>query len=183
MEEPYLGEIMMFGGDYAPPGWMVCDGTELEIAKNEALFSILKTTYGGDGTTTFALPDLRGRAPASASEWLYPQFTLGAQLGEESVALGLAELPYHDHTVQCSGEIATEPSPAGNFFASEGSYIGSTSTSMSYEMVQSTGGGLPHTNMQPSLVITFLIAVEGVFPPTPPGDSSPETPTGKEQSK
>src|SRR3982074_2271115 len=113
MGEPYVGEIRMFGGNFAPAGWMFCEGQLLPISENETLFNVIGTTYGGDGQTTFALPDLRGRIPLHQGNG----FTLAQQGGEESVTLNVNQIPQHSHPVFCTGAVGTQTSPAGNYFA------------------------------------------------------------------
>lgn len=157
--DPYIGQIIMVGFTYAPPGWAMCDGQLLPIFQNTALFSLLGTTYGGDGRTTFAVPDLRGKFPLHASVMRY----LGSTGGQETVTLQTQQLPSHGHTLQAAVDQTTDR-PAGAAPARGGSYgppAGGT------QMVQSgpTGGNQPHENMPPYLALNFMIALEGIFPP------------------
>lgn len=165
MFEPYLGEIRMFAGDYAPRGWMLCDGRLLSTEEYNALFAVLGTTYGGDGSTAFRLPDLRGRIPAHHSTKL----PLGRQGGTETVVLTADELPAHSHEVQVSSEPGSTANPSEMFIAANDYKNFSTTAnqspiSMSPDAIEYEGGNQPHDNMMPSLTITFIIAVNGVFP-------------------
>ena len=164
MSEPFLGEIIMFGGNFAPNGWAVCDGQLLSISSNPTLFSILGTAFGGDGRTTFGLPDLRGRVP------VHPATTgLGVKGGAETVTLNASQLPVHTHSVQAASAAATSGDPTGNVLAQF-----STATNVSGDptnlvatdpaAVANTGGGQSHTNLQPFLAVSFIIALSGLFP-------------------
>ncbi|MDQ3898292.1 MAG: tail fiber protein [Actinomycetota bacterium] len=166
MSEPFLGEIMMFAGNFAPRGWAMCNGQILPIAQNTALFSILGTTYGGNGQTTFALPDLRGRVPMHFGQGPgLSARTLGEQGGEESVTLIQAQLPQHSHTANATSADATSSKPDGAVPASGGAYApASDGTTMSPGFITGGGGNQPHDNMQPYLAINFVIALEGIFP-------------------
>jgi microcystin-dependent protein len=163
MGTPYLGEIKLFAGTYAPQGWATCDGQTLPISDYSALFSLLGTTYGGDGQTTFNLPDLRGRVPLHLGNG-YIQGGLG---GTETVSLTAAQLPAHTHTLVATGT-PNGKIPTGNVLAKsdgESPYLQSgTPVAMQANAISSTGGSLPHDNLQPFLVITFIIALEGVYP-------------------
>src|SRR6478609_2582952 len=171
---PFLGEIVMFGGDFPPKGWALCQGQSLSIAQNTALFSLLGTTYGGNGTTTFALPDLRGRAPIHLGQGPGLSNRVIGQLGgAEAVTLTLSQLPAHVHTsigtAPASGQPATETDPAGHVFAvpADGSSAYATSSNAQLGGVEtsgSSGGSQPHENLQPYLCVNFIIATEGVFP-------------------
>lgn len=167
--EPYIGEISMFGGNFAPRGWALCDGQLLAIAQNTALFSLLGTTYGGNGTTTFALPDLRGRAPVHAGQGpgLSP-LPLGAAAGQATVSLTAANLPPHAHAVTppVTNTPRTTNRPAGASPARGGAYSSASpaETGASFTTA-STGGGQPVNNMQPYLAVNFIIALVGIFPP------------------
>lgn len=172
MSTPYLGQILMSGFNFAPKGYALCEGQLLPINQNQALFSILGTTYGGNGTTNFALPDLRGSTPIHAGDTPGGSTRrLGERGGEVNHTLALGELPSHSHSFNTSGTAATLqradnsiPSvvAAGtvNMFAASG-----TPQVMAPGMISSVGGGQPHNNMQPSLVIYFSIALQGIFPP------------------
>jgi microcystin-dependent protein len=162
MAEPYMSEIRMFSSNFAPKGWALCDGQLLPINQNQALFSLLGTTYGGNGQTNFALPDLRGRVPMHMGAG----FTLGEVSGTETVTLQMSEMPAHTHLVAASGADATLNSPAGNVFAvSPGNvYENSGGTPLMAPTITNTGGSQPHENRQPLLAITFCIALQGIFP-------------------
>lgn len=164
MSEPFLGEIRPFGFGFTPKGWASCDGQLLLIAQNSALFSLLGTMYGGDGRTTFGLPDLRGRAGMHVNR----THTQGERGGEEGVALTAAQIPLHSHTANCSNVLGTQTSPAGKFWAqdSDGNVVFSSAggATMAAAAVGNAGGGQPHPNMQPYLVVNYCIAVQGIFP-------------------
>jgi microcystin-dependent protein len=158
----------MFAGNFAPRGWALCDGQLLAISQNDALFSLFGTNYGGDGRTTFGLPDLRGRVPLhmGSGPGLSPR-TIGAKSGSESVTLVTTQLPSHTHPLQGSTDSATTPDPSGNVFArSSGDAYGSefSASNMSPAAVGNSGGSQAHSNMQPWLAINFILALVGVFP-------------------
>ena len=170
MATPYLGEIRMFGFDFPPRGWAVCAGQLLAISQNQALFSLLGTTYGGNGQTTFALPDLRGRAPIHAGNG--PGLVarvLGERSGEEQHTLITSELPQHAHLAQVAGA-PTTGTPAGDVVlaAPAGSRLFRSGTAPSATLAAASvglsGGGQPHPNMQPYAVMNISIALQGVFP-------------------
>ncbi len=166
MAETYIGEIRMFAGNFAIFGWALCDGQLLPIAQNTALFSVIGTFYGGNGTSTFALPDLRGRAPIhqGSGTGLSP-YVVGENGGVENVTLLDAEMPIHSHGVNAASAARTSSSPAGGVPAGGGYYTGaSDGTEMSPAMIGQAGGNVPHTNLQPFLAVTFLIALVGSFP-------------------
>lgn len=170
MAEPFIGSIVLFCGNFAPRGWATCDGQLLSIAQNTALFSILGTTFGGDGRTTFALPDLRGRVP------LHPgsgpglsTYILGESTGTESVTLLVSQMPAHNHTVAapCSDGAPSTPSPVGAVAANQDQtpfYAASGTAAMAPATSSVAGGSQPHENRQPLLAINFIIALEGIFP-------------------
>ena len=163
MSEPFLGQISMTGFNFPPRGWALCDGQLLSIAQNTALFSILGTTYGGNGQTTFALPDLRGRVPAHVG----PGLLLGELGGVEDVTLTVAQLPPHSH-LQGTGNQATETSPNGAALASKPrrgvNVYAAGGAPVVLNGSQPTGGSQPHPNMQPFQTVNFIIALEGIFP-------------------
>lgn len=165
MPEPYLGEIRRFGFDFAPAGWAKCDGQLLQINDYQALFSLLGTNYGGDGETTFGLPDLRGRV---ATHWTSGS-PLGRKGGEATHVLTAAEMPPHDHVLRASSAPGTETTAAGNRLASSvgaNAYAVATNpVTMAPGALANAGGGQSHENRQPYLVINFCIALTGVFPP------------------
>lgn len=173
MSEPYLGEIAMFGGNFAPRGWAFCDGQLLPISSYTALFSILGTTYGGDGRTTFALPDLRGRAPLHQGNGsgLTPK-SLGERGGEEMVSISAANLPSHSHTLPVSDETGDTDTPSASSYLADASQVSGrdahsfsgTSNSAMGNLTTHPGGSLPHNNMQPFTTINYIIALQGLFP-------------------
>jgi microcystin-dependent protein len=171
--EVYIGTILMFAGTFAPMGWAICDGRLLAIAQNQALFAILGTTYGGDGRTTFALPDLRGRVPVGVGQGpgLSP-YTQGEQYGTEAVTLIQNQIPTHAHTfsVPCSTSGPDTGSPQNAVCANldpNANYASAATpgATMQGGMSGATGGSLPHDNRQPSLCINYIIALQGIFPP------------------
>lgn len=166
MSEPFFGEIRMCAFNFPPKGWATCDGQLLAISQNQALFSLLGTTYGGNGQTTFGLPDMRGRSPihfGSANP-------LGQSAGAESVALAQSQLPTHAHGVRASSDLAATTNPAGGLMGAKGRggadvYAPATNlTPLAPAAVGTAGGGQAHDNMQPSLVVSFVIALQGIFP-------------------
>jgi microcystin-dependent protein len=172
-----IGEIRMFAGNFAPRGWSFCDGRILSIAQNSALFSILGTTYGGNGTTNFALPDLRGRVPIHPGQGLgLSGHTLGEQSGVENVILLTSQMPAHNHLmtaqVKCVNEDGSTPSAVGAVWANSTQGFGydaaTPDSNMSPNAISVTagiaGGNQPHSNMQPYLAINFIIATEGIYP-------------------
>lgn len=166
MPEPFLSEIRIFSFNFPPKGWALCNGQLLPINQNQALFALLGTTYGGNGQTTFALPDLRGRVPIHTGNG----HVLGERAGQESHTLTLSEMTTHTHLL--SGNVAKTSaasafSPTGNYWANSGKTCFSTSppdSSMSPATVASVGGSQPHQNMSPHLVLNFCIALQGIFP-------------------
>lgn len=162
MSSPFLGEIRMFGGNFAPRGWSLCQGQLLSIAQNDALFALLGTTFGGDGQTTFALPDLRGRIPVHQG----PGFIAGQLSGSETVTLTTQQIPSHTHTPFANKAAAgTDPTNslpgggAGAWFAP-----GTPAIPMAANMIGISGGNQPHDNMMPYLAVNFIISLEGLFP-------------------
>ena len=166
--EPFIGEIRLFGFNFAPVGWALCDGTLLPISQNTALFSLLGTTYGGDGRTTFALPDLRGRVPISMGTGVgLSPYDIGEQGGAENVTLTVSAVPAHNHNVQASDAPASESKPGGGVLArtNTSTYTaGTDGTTLSATAISSSGGSQPHTNLQPFLAVNFCIALQGIFP-------------------
>lgn len=179
MSDPFIGEIIMFGGNFAPRGWSFCDGQLLAISANTALFSILGTTYGGDGRTTFGLPDLRGRAAmhARTGPGLTPR-SLGQRLGSENVTLTDNQIPAHTHTAtgqaRCSDANGTTDKAKGNIWSEDLGVSSATYSSNAADdvmaadsvevIVADAGGGGSHSNVQPCLVINYIIALQGTFP-------------------
>ena len=167
--EPYLGEIMLFAGAYAPRGYAFCSGQLLPINQNQALFAILGTQYGGNGQTTFALPDLRGRVAIHQGQGPgLSDYTVGERAGSESYTLIPGEMPAHTHVARASSANGLFPGPAGQFPARNvgqiPNYAASADSAMTPGAISITGGGQPHTNMQPYLALNYIIALQGVFP-------------------
>ena len=164
MAQPYVGEIRMFAGNFAPAGWMFCQGQLLPISENETLFNLIGTTYGGDGQETFALPDLRGRLPIHQGNG----FILAETGGAEEITLTVNQIPAHSHPMLASTSVANQSSPTGNVLAQSTAadlYIEDTATApLSASSVSSVGGSQPHTNMQPYLCVDFIISLFGIFP-------------------
>lgn len=169
MSEPFVGEIRMFAGNFAPRGWAFCDGQLLAVSQNDALFSLLGTIYGGDGRTTFGLPDLRGRIPihAGTGPGLSPR-NLGAKFGSEKETITVNQLPSHRHDWQASSGAAQQGSPVGNALASPTGNIyrqnPSAFANLSTKTVPNVGGSRSHTNLMPYLCIHFIIALVGIYP-------------------
>lgn len=171
MSEPFLGEVRIFAGNFAPRGWAFCQGQLLSIAQNQALFALLGTTYGGNGQTTFALPDLRGRSPVHwGSGPGLPSVSLGEQGGSEAVTLIASEMPAHSHGVRASSELANATAvdnglPGAKVRGGLDIYTASGSpVALAAGTVSNSGAGQPHSNMQPALALSLIIAVEGIFP-------------------
>ena len=169
MSSPYIGEIRMFGGNFAPSGWAFCDGQEIPIAENDALFTLIGTTYGGDGQSTFRLPDLQGRAPIHQGTGPgLGTYTIGEKAGVESVTLTTQQIPTHTHTWQASTGGGSSNTPANNVTASPPVAklyrTGTPGDPMSPKVIQPAGGSQPHENLQPYLTISFIISLYGVFP-------------------
>lgn len=165
MSEPFIGQIIMFGGNFAPRGWALCDGQILPISQNTALFSILGTTYGGDGRTTFALPDLRGRVPIHAGSGPgLSSYQLGEKGGVERVTLTVQELPSHSHQPRANAQDANSDDPDGAFSAVANENIYSNTSNVSMSATTNTGGSQPHENRPPYLAINYIIALVGIFP-------------------
>jgi microcystin-dependent protein len=162
MAEPFLSEIRIMSFVYAPQGWALCNGQLLPINQNQALFSLLGTTFGGNGQTNFALPDLRGNTPIHVGSG----HTLGERGGEQAHTLSIAELPEHTHILQASGNNAGTNNPNNAVFANATAvYHAPTSlTSLSSSSVANVGGSQAHLNMQPFLTLSFCIALQGIFP-------------------
>jgi microcystin-dependent protein len=176
MDDQYFGEIRIFTGNFAPQGWALCNGQLMSISQNTALFSLLGTNYGGDGRTTFALPDLRDKAPLQAGHGngLSPR-DLGESGGEDVVTLSAAQMPSHTHAINCVSGAGDQNSPVGNVWAEAhvslrgvplyATGMGSGAPQMSPQAFAVAGGGQPHNNLPPTLTLNFIIALQGVFPP------------------
>ncbi|MGH9846814.1 MAG: phage tail protein [Blastocatellia bacterium] len=166
--EGYIAQVILFAGNFAPKNWAFCQGQILQIAQNTALFSIIGTMYGGNGTTTFALPDLRGRAPVGAGQGPgLPNYTIGEQGGEPNHTLLVTEMPLHNHLISANGnpggsKLTQNCYPASN--ASTAVYDAAANTTMNAGMVGQAGGSQPHNNMQPYLGMNYIICVFGIYP-------------------
>jgi len=163
MSEPFLAEIRIVGFNFAPRGWAFCDGQILPINQNQSLYSLLGTTYGGDGRTSFALPEMRGRTCIHKSS----THTLGQKSGEETHLLSVAEIPAHKHNAQASASEPNRPVPAGSFLAKSSLDAYADNDNVTYlndASLASTGAALGHENMQPYLALNYCIALQGLFP-------------------
>ena len=164
MAQPYVGEIRIFAGNFAPAGWMFCEGQLLPISENETLFQLIGTTYGGDGQSTFALPDLRGRLPMHQGNG----FILAENGGVEEVTLTTQQIPVHTHAVLCSNNNGDSTQPQNNVPATNASVqiyrAQPPGVQFNAQAVGPTGGSQPHTNFQPYLCVNFIISLFGIFP-------------------
>ncbi len=162
MSEPFLGEIKIVSFNYPPRGWALCNGQLMPINQNQALFSLLGTMYGGDGRVTFGLPEFRGRLPLHVGQG----FVQGQFGGEETHTLNISEMPAHNHLVTASSNPASQASPAGAFWTDTGRnlYAAAPNAPMAPEAVTPVGGNQPHENRSPYLVLSFCIALQGIFP-------------------
>jgi microcystin-dependent protein len=166
MAQPYVGEIRIFAGNFAPAGWMFCEGQLLPISENETLFNLIGTTYGGDGQSTFALPDLRGRLPIHQGNG----FTLAETGGVEEVTLNVNQIAIHTHALLASSDNATGNAAANNLLAATtGAAVSAYGTdtpliTISPQVIGPTGGSQPHTNFQPYLCVDFIISLFGIYP-------------------
>lgn len=161
MSEPFLGEIKIISWNFPPKGWAFCNGTLLPINQNQALFSVLGTTYGGDGRQTFGLPNLQGRAPFHIGNGI----VLGELGGETAHTLNISEIPAHTHVPVGSSNPASQPDPTGNLWSTKANiFLGSPNNAMKPACITAVGGNQPHENMSPYLVLNFVIALQGIFP-------------------
>lgn len=163
MAQPYVGEIRIFAGNFAPAGWMFCEGQLLPISEYETLFNLIGTTYGGDGQSTFSLPDMRGRIPSHMGNG----FTLAETGGVEEITLTVSQIPAHSHPMLASADIPTLLTPQNNIMGAAARKIyraGVPSVALHTSAVAQTGGSQPHTNMQPYLCVDFIISLFGIFP-------------------
>jgi microcystin-dependent protein len=164
MAQPYVGEVRMFAGNFAPAGWMFCEGQLLPISEYETLFNLIGTTYGGDGQSTFALPDLRGRIPLHFGNG----FTLAESGGVETVTLTVSQIPAHSHPFLVSSDDASSDAPSGAMVARspqiKAFHSGGPTVAMAPQFIGSTGGSQPHDNFQPYLCVDFIISLFGIFP-------------------
>jgi microcystin-dependent protein len=164
MAQPYVGEIRMFAGNFAPAGWMFCEGQLLPISEYETLFNLIGTTYGGDGQSTFALPDLRGRLPMHFGNG----FTLAETGGAETITLTVPQIPMHTHALIATPNAGDQGNPGGNVVAQNTAvqlYIEDVpNVNAGAQSIGSTGGSQPHNNFQPYLCVDFIISLFGIFP-------------------
>jgi len=162
VSEPFLGEIKIISWNFPPKGWAFCNGQLLPINQNQALFSILGTTYGGDGRVNFALPNLQGRVPVHVGDGI----VLGERAGETAHTLNISEMPAHNHVPVSNSASATQTGAAGNLWGSSNvnPYAPAANTAMNPASILPVGGSQPHENMSPYLVLNFIIALQGIFP-------------------
>lgn len=168
--DPILGSIILFAGNFAPKGWAFCSGQTIAISQNSALFSLLGTEFGGDGVTTFCLPDLRGRVPMHAGNGpgLTPR-VVGETVGTESVTLLTAEIPAHSHDLTVANVAADNDRPSGDMIGRSQIYTATATPTAALNplTISVSGGSQPHANIQPSLCINYIIAMEGIYPSRP----------------
>jgi len=171
MGEPYIGEIRMFGGNFAPAGWAFCNGALMPISENDALFTLIGTTYGGDGQETFALPNLQGRVPIHAGQGpgISQSYVLGEMGGVESVTLTVQQIPNHNHAMMASNANGQQPQPTNGFLALTNPGFPYVANSQPFKQLNANsvgpiGGSQPHENMGPFLAINFIISLFGIFP-------------------
>src|SRR5688572_11619842 len=164
MAQPYVGEIRMFAGNFAPAGWMFCEGQLLPISENETLFNLIGTTYGGDGQSTFGLPDLRGRIPVHQGNG----FILAETGGAEEITLTVNQIPAHSHPLLATASIVNDTSPLNGLMGQSNTFdpyqSSPPTTPMASQAISLTGGSQPHNNFQPYLCIDFIISLFGIFP-------------------
>jgi microcystin-dependent protein len=167
MATPFIGEIRLAGFSFAPVGWALCNGQVLGIADNTALFSLIGTTYGGDGVTTFQLPNLQSRIPIHQGSNAYGEYAMGQVSGVESVTLTTSEIPAHSHVLNAQSGAGTQSSPAGGLWANSSlnQYSAAAPTAqMDASSLQISSGSQPHNNLPPYVVINYVIALDGIFP-------------------
>lgn len=170
MSSPYIGEIRMFGGSFAPVGWALCQGQTIPISQNDTLFNLIGTTYGGDGQNTFDLPDLQGRVPVHQGQGpgISQQYVIGQEGGVEQVTLTTQQMPSHNHGFVASTSPANQQSPAPNLYGymtqATPYFAGTVDSAMNASMLQPQGGSQPHENMQPFLCVSFIISLYGIYP-------------------
>ena len=164
MAQPYVGEIRMFAGNFQPAGWMFCEGQELPISEYETLFNLIGTTYGGDGATTFKLPDLRGRIPIHQGNG----FVLAETGGSEEVTLTVNQIPSHSHVPIADKSAGTSANPVGHHWANSAAAVSYSTAAPNAPMaagaMKPTGGSQPHSNFQPYLCVDFIISLYGIYP-------------------
>lgn len=170
MGQPYVGEIRLFAGNFAPAGWATCDGQSVPISENDTLFTLIGTTYGGDGQETFNLPDLRGRLPIHQGQGpgISQSYVMGERAGVESVTLTGQQMPVHNHSLLASTNPGVANSPAGRVLGTAPEQARFTfdtaSSALSNQMVSAVGGSQPHDNFQPYVCLNFIISLYGVYP-------------------
>ena len=169
MSSPYIGEIRMFGGNFAPSGWAFCAGQLMPISENDALFTLIGTTYGGDGQETFGIPNLNGRVPIHQGQGKSgTTYQMGEMAGTESITLTVQQIPIHNHSFLADGAQGNQVTPAGNYPANSFNvtpYINQpTDGNMNGNAITPIGGSQPHENMQPYLCINYIISLFGIFP-------------------
>lgn len=170
MSNPYIGEIRLFGASFAPAGWALCQGQLMAISQNDALFTLIGTTYGGDGQETFGIPDLQGRVPIHAGQGpgISQNYQLGEKFGVESVTLSIQQIPIHTHPMVATNDIGNNTSPQGAIVAQSTSvdlYIeDATDNNLFNQTISPVGGSQPHENMMEYLCLTFIISLFGIFP-------------------
>jgi microcystin-dependent protein len=167
MPEPYVGEIRMFAGNFNPAGWAFCNGALLPISENEVLFQLIGTMYGGDGESTFALPNLQSRVPMHQGSFAGQTFSISEAAGTEQVTLTIQQIPIHTHALLASGTLANSQTPQGSVLALGSGQIYTSNESLiqlSTQSISPIGGSQPHENVQPYLAINFIISLFGVFP-------------------
>jgi microcystin-dependent protein len=170
MSSPFVGEIRMFGGTFAPAGWAMCDGQLMPISQNDTLFTLIGTTYGGDGQETFAVPDIQGRVPLhqGTNPGTGTTYQIGEKAGVESVTLNTNQMPLHNHAFLASSDGATQNAPTGNVVGSSTNIKNwspfPSTGNMGTSALTPVGGNQPHENMMPYLVVTYIISLFGIFP-------------------
>jgi microcystin-dependent protein len=167
--QPYVGEIRIFAGNFAPAGWQFCNGSLMPISENETLFNLIGTTYGGDGQETFAVPDLRGRLPMHMGSNGGTTFTIGESAGVEEVTLTVAQIPSHTHPMLASTSTGTGSNPQGNVLDQMSGAIlvykeQAPTVALSTAVIMPAGGSQPHSNLQPFLCVNFIISLFGIYP-------------------
>ena len=164
MAQPYVGEIRLFAGNFAPAGWMLCEGQLLPISENDTMFNLIGTTYGGDGVSTFALPDLRGRVPVHQGNG----FTLAETGGVEDVTLTVSQIPAHSHALLAVSAQGTSPNPSGQLLAGSPNvdlYTADIANQpLASQSMSAVGGSQPHTNFQPYVCLNYIISLFGIYP-------------------
>ena len=168
MSSPYIGEIRIFAGNFPPNGWAFCDGQTLPISENDALFTLIGTTYGGDGQETFNLPALNGRVPVHQGTGGGSTYVMGEKAGVETVTLTVQQLPSHSHPLTVSGDQGGETDPTNHVVGSNPTIQlfapGNPTAAMNAQSISSVGGSQPHENMQPYIAIHYIISLFGIFP-------------------